>query len=98
MLNFQKYQPILLLYFSTIKFVFDQVFNYYSKNFDNYIILINILNVTNEPIRKIELSSDFNSKNDGEKNEQLKNVDNTIQLIDKISSENKINIKESEIN
>ena len=82
-----------MLYFSTIKFVFDLVFNYYSKNFDNYIILGNILNVSNEPIRKIELSSDFNSKNDGEKN-----VDNTKQLIDKMSSENKINIKESEIN
>ena len=82
-----------MLYFSTIKFVFDLVFNYYSKNFDNYIILGKILNVTNEPIRQIELSSDFNSKNDGEKN-----VDNTKQLIDKMSSENKINIKESEIN
>ena len=86
-----------MFYFSTIKFVFVLVFNYYSKNFDNYKILGNILNITNEPIRKIELCSDFHS-NGGEKNEQLKDIDNKEQLIDKMSNENKINIKESEIN
>ena len=83
--------------FSTIKFFFSLVFNYYSKNFDNYKILGKILNSPKEPIKKIELSSDFNNKE--EKDNKIKDIDKKDPFIDKASNdENKIYIKASDIN
>ena len=47
--------------FSTIKFIFSFVFHFYSKNFDNYKIVENILQSTKEPIKnEIELTSKLN--------------------------------------
>ena len=82
--------------FSTIKFFFALVFNYYSKNFDNYKILGKILNSPKEPIKKIELSSNFNIEE--EKDNKIKDLDKKDPLIDEALNENKMNIKESDIN
>ena len=96
--------------FSTIKFFFSLIFNYYSKNFDNYKILGKVLNNQKKPIKKkIELSSGFNTintlKSEEEEEEeketinQIKDMDNKDPLLEKISNENKINInKEFDIN
>ena len=82
--------------FSTIKFFFALVFNYYSKNFDNYKILGKILNSPKEPIKKIELSSNFNIEE--EKDNIIKDLDKKDPLIDEALNENKMKIKESDIN
>ena len=82
--------------FSTIKFFFALVFNYYSKNFDNYKILGKILNSPKEPIKKIELSSNFNIEE--EKDNKIKDLDKKDPLIDEALNENKMKIKESDIN
>ena len=87
--------------FSTIKFFFSLVFDFYSKNFDNYKILGKILSSSSkEPIKKIELSSNLNLSLSPktEKNIRMKDTDNQEQLIDKTSNENKIIIKETDIN
>ena len=57
---------------STFFTIFSTVFNYYSKNFDNYKILGKILNSPKEPIKKIELSSNFNIEE--EKDNKIKDL------------------------
>ena len=80
--------------FSTIKFFFTIVFNYYSKNFDNYKILGKILNSPKEPIIKIELNLNINNSIDQsideeeEKNNEIKDIDKKDLLIDKESNDN----------
>ena len=64
--------------FSTIKFFFSLVFNYYSKNFDNYKILGKILNSPKDHFKEIELNLNVNDSNDEsfeeEKNNQMKDI------------------------
>ena len=92
--------------FSTIKFFFDVVFQFYTKNFNNYKILGKILNTSNEPIKKVKISADFANYNDisspkkkEEKEGQMVELENIDPLIDNTSSkENKLNIKEDDIN
>ena len=88
--------------FSTIKFFFALAFSYYSKNFCNYKILGKILASPKYSIKKIELSSDFNPsispKIEENQDIQTKDIDNKEKLIDNNSNENKIIIKESDVN
>ena len=46
--------------FSTIKYFFSLFLSFYSKNADNYQIIEKIFKFSNNPIRKIELSKEFN--------------------------------------
>ena len=82
--------------FSTVKFFFALFFSFYSKNFDNYKILGKILKSPKDPIKKIELSSNFNIEE--EKDNKNKDLDKKDPLIDEALNENKIHIKESDIN
>ena len=92
--------------FSTIKFFFDLVFSYYSKNFNNYKILEKILSSPKDHCQKIEINSEFkdsiNQSTDGENNNPMKDINKKDLLIDKSSdeneSENEINIKKDDIN
>ena len=63
---------------------------------DNYKILGKILNSPKEPIKKIELSSNFNIEE--EKDNKIKDLDKKDPLIDEALNENKMNIKESDFN
>ena len=93
--------------FSTLKFFFDLIFSFYSRNFNNYKILEKILN-SPDHFKKIEIDSEFkdsiNQSVDEENNNQMKDIDNKDLLIDKSSSENEsesekeINIKKIDIN
>ena len=92
--------------FSTIKFFFDLVFSYYSKNFNNYKILEKILSSPKDHCQKIEINSEFkdsiNQSTDGENNDPMKDINKKDLLIDKSSdeneSENEINNKKDDIN
>ena len=86
--------------FSTIKYFFSLFFYYYSKNFDNYKLIQNILNVSIDPIKEIELSTDFNpsSSTKIKENNEPNDINNYKSFIDKPSNENKMIINNSDIN
>jgi len=88
--------------FSTLKFVFSFVFNFYSKNFDNYKIIGKILNHQKDLNEGKELKTKFNkSTNTNKKDEEnnlMSNINNLEPLIIDNSNENKIKVKENIIN
>jgi len=92
--------------FSTIKFIFDFIFSFYSKNFNNYKILEKILSSSKDHFKKIEINSEFkdsiNEPIDKENNNIIKDIEKKDLLIDKSSdeneNENEINIQKNDIN
>jgi len=84
--------------FSTIKNIFSLFFSFYSKNFNNYKILGKILTSPKEPIKKIELATDFKEiSSSTEKEEEKKSYENDENnnepLIDNTTAEKESNIK-----
>ena len=80
--------------FSTIKNLFSLFFSFYSKNFNNYKILGKILTSPKEPMKKIELATDFkeisSSKEKEEEKKSYENDENNNEpLIDNTTAENK---------
>ena len=65
--------------FSTIKFFFCLVFNFYSKNFDNYKILGKTLNSKKDPFKKIQLNLNINDSNNQSMNKKKNNQMNDIE-------------------
>ena len=88
--------------FSTIKTFFGVFFSFYSKNFNNYKIVWKLLNNPKEPIKKIELTTQFkeniSSKEKEEEKEKINNIKNAEPLIDKDSNNFKIITKDPDIN
>ena len=91
--------------FSTIKFFFDFVFSFYSRNFNNYKVMEKLLSSSKGHFKKIEINSEFkdsiNQSTDEENNNLIKDKEKNDSLIDKLSDENKeeneINIQKNEI-
>ena len=83
--------------FSTIKFFFSLFFSFYSRNFDNYKIIENLLNPVNEE-EEMKNTSTLNKKEAIYK--FTNNTNNLDKLIEKESDKNKIESKiyESNIN
>ena len=83
--------------FSTIKFFFSLFFSFYSRNFDNYKIIENLLNPVHEE-EEIKINSTSNKKEENYK--FTNNTNNLDKLIEKESDKNKIESKiyESNIN
>ena len=80
--------------FSTIKFVFSFVFNFYSKNFDNYKIVGKILSHQNELREGKELKTEFNkSINKDEEKNLMNNINKLEPLIFDNTNENNKNEK-----
>ena len=69
--------------FSTIKFVFSVVFYFYSKNYDNYEVVGNILN-PNKVKKEIHILGSQNKKE--EKNDIMNDINNLDKLIEEDSS------------
>ena len=83
--------------FSTIKFFFSLFFSFYSRNFDNYKIIENLLNPVNEE-EEMKNTSTLNKKEAIYK--FTNNTNNLDKLIEKESDKNEIESKiyESNIN
>ena len=83
--------------FSTIKFVFSVVFYFYSKNYDNYEVVGNILN-PNKVKKEIHILGSKNKKE--EKNDIMNDINNLDKLIEEDSSRinNELNKQEYNVN
>ena len=80
--------------FSTIKFVFSFVFNFYSKNFDNFQIVGKILSHQNKLSEGNELKTEFNkSINKDEEKNLMNNINKLEPLIINNTNENNKNEK-----
>ena len=83
--------------FSTIKFFFSLAFSFYSKNFDNYEIIGNILNPPKEK-KEINILSSKSKKD--ENNNLINEINNLDKLIEDDLDKNKnlLNNQENKIN
>ena len=83
--------------FSTIKFFFSLAFSFYSKNFDNYEIIGNILN---PPKEKKEINIHSSKSKKDENNNLINEINNLDKLIEDDLDKNKnlLNNKEYKIN
>lgn len=87
--------------FSTVKFFFSLAFSFYSKNFDNYKIIWNILNYQNKQIKIIELNSDINLLTSlGKRTDKniIRDINNLEPVIEETPNKSKISLKYSDIN
>ena len=87
--------------FSTIRYIFSFFFSFYSKNFDNYKIIWNILNYQNKQIKIIELNSDINLLTSlGKRTDKniIRDINNLEPLIGETPNKSKISLKYSDIN
>ena len=87
--------------FSTIRYIFSFFFSFYSKNFDNYKIIWNILNYQNKQIKIIELNSNINlSTSLGKRTDKniIRDINNLEPLIEETPNKSKISLKYSDIN
>ena len=87
--------------FSTIRYIFSFFFSFYSKNFDNYKIIWNILNYQNKQIKIIELNSNINLLTSlGKRTDKniIRDINNLEPLIEETPNKSKISLKYSDIN
>ena len=80
--------------FSTIKFFFAFGYSFYSRNFNNYAIVNDLLNHSKKVIKPLELSY----KNSNNKNISINDLDNDSPLIEEKSDKNQNNKNDANIN